>query len=355
MSIIYEYQRYVATPETLKKVLEKYGVAIIPSVLTDAECEEMNQGMWDTLAHLTQDFDRNATPGPIDSQDTTTWRSLYELFPLHSMLLQHWKIGHAQYIWRLREHPAILNIWSKFWGIPPEELLVSFDGVSYHLPPEVTRRGWFMPKSDKGWLHTDQSYLRNNFECVQSWVTARDVRDGDATLAILEGSHLHHAAFAKHFNITDPSDWNRLKDREQLEFYMSRDCKRRSVKCPKGSIVFWDSRTLHSGQEPLKNRKTWNIRNIAYLCYTPRSLATPSNLKKKVKYLEDLRMTTHWPHKIKVFAKIPRTYDSPLPLIRDLPAPNLSRIGKILAGYDPIKISEENLDEEGYAIIDLIY
>src|SRR5271154_917334 len=139
----YECERYLATAKSLRSVLEKYGVAIIPSVLTEKECQQMVSGMWDTLEHITQNFDPETTPGPISRENKDSWRSFYELFPLHSMLVQHHQIGHAQYIWNLRQNPKILRIWSSFWSnvlekkISPEELLVSFDGASYHFPPEV--------------------------------------------------------------------------------------------------------------------------------------------------------------------------------------------------------------------------
>ena len=37
----YEYERYIATPDNMTEVLAKYGVAIIPSLLTEAECDKM--------------------------------------------------------------------------------------------------------------------------------------------------------------------------------------------------------------------------------------------------------------------------------------------------------------------------
>ena len=58
MSLHYKYEAYVCTKETLKKTLEKYGVAIIPSVLTDEECNEMVSGMWDYFEHLSQEWEK---------------------------------------------------------------------------------------------------------------------------------------------------------------------------------------------------------------------------------------------------------------------------------------------------------
>ena len=100
----------------------------------------------------------------------------------------------------------------------------------------------------KSWLHTDQSYTRNDFECVQSWVTAKDVNKGDATLCFMEKSHTFHETIAKKFEITDKSDWFKLEDKH-VDAYLELGCKIRRIQCPKGAMVLWDSRTIHCGQE----------------------------------------------------------------------------------------------------------
>ena len=74
---------------------------------------------------------------------------------------------------------------------------------------------------------------------------------------------------------------------------------------------------------------------------TPRKLATVSTLKKKQKYFIEGRITNHYPHKIKVFPKIPRLfgninkYKEGLELVEKNYKPaNLTSIGKRLAGFD---------------------
>ena len=52
-------------------------------------------------------------------------------------------------------------------------------------------------------VHSDQCYKRNEFECVQSWMTLKDVNRGDATLAFLENSHLYHEDFKRVFDKSD--------------------------------------------------------------------------------------------------------------------------------------------------------
>jgi hypothetical protein len=364
INVIYEYEKYVCTSSTLWETLQRYGVAIIPSVLSSNECKAMVDGMWNTLEHITQDFDVETTHGPIDRNNENTWRSFYELFPQHSMLVQHHGVGHAQHIWDIRQNPKILKIWTDFWELDsPEELLVSFDALSYHFPPEKTGKGWYAPKNDfGGWLHSDQSFTRNDFECVQSWVTGLDVNNCDASLVVLEGSHKYHGLFAKKFNMTDTSDWGKLNESAHYDFFIKggkkgnapRECPRRVIKCPKGSMVFWDSRTIHAGQEPVKTRKIPNFRSVVYLCYAPRYMATETALKKKTKYFEEQRMTSHWPHKIKVFAKKPYTRGAPMPEMVPLPKPILKPIGRYLAGYsneDDVGRENEMIDENSHVAV----
>ena len=66
---------------------------------------------------------------------------------------------------------------------------------------------------------------------------------------------------------------------------------------------------------------------------TPRKLATDANLRKKRKAFTELRMTTHWPHKPKLFPVHPRTYGGPIPNICDIEPPILTELGKKLAGF----------------------
>jgi ectoine hydroxylase-related dioxygenase (phytanoyl-CoA dioxygenase family) len=197
------------------------------------------------------------------------------------------------------------------------------------MPPEETGFGWHKNM----WLHSDQSFTRPGFDCVQSWVTARDVHDGDATLVVLEGSHLHHEEFGKHFGITDKKDWFKLETPEHRAFYEERGCIERYICCPKGSMVFWDSRTIHCGVEAQKDRTEPNHRCVAYLCYKPRSFSTSKFRSKKQKAFHEMRMTNHWPCNGKLFPKLPHTYGVPLKPVEPLPRPVLNDLGLVLAGF----------------------
>lgn len=316
---MYVYEKYVCSKETLRETLNTYGVAIIPNVLED--CDSMISGFWDFFEHITQKWKIPLT------RDKKTWREFYNLYPIHSMLVQHFGIGHAQVLWDLRQNPKIVDIFAHFWECAPEDLLVSFDAASMHLAPEHTNRGY-----NKGntWYHTDQSYFKPEFKCVQSFITGLDIDDGDATLSIMEGSHKFHKEFKERFDIKDKKDWYKLSQLQQ-SFYD--DCSIANIKCPKGSLVLWDSRTIHCGIESSKGRPNPKNRYVAYLCYMPRKLATKANLKKKQKAFEDLRTTSHNPCSGRLFGKSPQTYGKTIEEITIINRPELSELGMKLAGF----------------------
>ena len=56
-------------------------------------------------------------------------------------------------------------------------------------------------------------------------------------------------------------------------------------------------------------------------------------ITKKRKAFNELRLTSHWPTKTKLFAKNPRTYGAELPEICQIPSPTLTPLGKKLAGF----------------------
>ena len=265
------------------------------------------------------------------------------MYPKHSMLIQHWSIGHAQFIWDVRTNLKVIEPFEKIWStenghpVLKEDLLVSFDGASFHFPPEITKFGWANPNPnpnpDKSWLHSDQCYLRNGFECVQGWINAYDTNPGDATLTILEGSNRYHGDFANQFGSTSSDDWFVLKQ-EHLNWYINtKACTKVNIKCPAGSLVLWDSRTIHCGTEPESRRLVPNYRCVVYVCYTPRILASDSILNKKINAWKTLRTTSHWPHKLKLFPLYPYTYGKPLPKIVQIARPQINDLAYRLIGY----------------------
>ena len=322
--------KYLTDLDSAKDMLDKYGVAIIPNVLSIKEKNEVINGVWDHLEYASSKWEI-----PIDREKNITWK-IDNFSPLHSMLIQHHSIGHCQTIWDIRQNPKIVKIFQTLWN--EEEMVTSFDGISIHFPPEENgkpRCGWQTGTHKSKWYHSDQSFLNNKLECYQTWYTPLIVDEGDATLAFLEKSHLFHKSLRKKYNITEKDNWYRINENEYQTYVEEYKCKPRRIKCPANSLVLWDSRVIHFGAQPLKDRVEPNVRMCIYICMLPRSLCTDKQLKLKQKRFNELRLTTHWPVESDMFSKNPRKWSSSdvkeeilLP-----PSPKLTKLGKSLAGF----------------------
>jgi len=72
-------------------------------------------------------------------------------------------------------------------------LTISFVGAFFHFPPETTNFGWVT--HNRSWIHCDQSFMRNELECIQSCVNAYDTNEGVDTFTVLEASNKYHKQF----------------------------------------------------------------------------------------------------------------------------------------------------------------
>lgn len=313
------YKENYATFENCYDILERDGYCVIPGILNPEETEDAINKAWGCLNHLTQNLER-----PIVQDDPQSWLSFWELAPLHSMMLKHY-VGHSQFMWDIRQNANVKKVFQTIHK--DEDILTSFDGFSMHFPFEKLPR-----KRGKGrgneWFHTDQSPHRKEL-CVQGIVNLFDVNEGDATLRVIERSHLKHADFFKERKIEKCSgDWYRPDENEMLYF---KDLPKIHVKAKAGDMLLWNSKTFHCGGEASGTRKEPNFRLAAYVCMVPRRNATSAQLKKKCKAFKDKRMTSHWPIETKLNAKNPRTWGKALPDIMELPDPIV--LDKNIAGF----------------------
>ena len=74
----YEYEKYITNSNNILDTLNKYGVAIIPDILNQQECDTIKQGMWDYLENITAKL-----PVPIKKDKISTWTSYKQLYPQH--------------------------------------------------------------------------------------------------------------------------------------------------------------------------------------------------------------------------------------------------------------------------------
>jgi hypothetical protein len=294
-----EHNKYVCdSNNTVKEKLSQYGVAIIPSLLDENECENLVTGMWNYLEHISANWTL-----PISRKDNSTWAQMIDnLFLIKGFLNKYWKCGHYQSVWDVRQNPKVVSVFAQLLNCECGDLLASFDGVSFGAPPEITNRGW--QKKSVLPIHTDGK--PEETDLFQSWVTGLDVEEGDATLAFLEGSNNYYDLINKKYDIVDGSDWYTRLNKQIFEELCAM-CPLKRITCPRGSLVIWSSKTLHCGVQPLKSRPHPHFRCVVYLCYGLKSKCSKKDLVKKKKAFTELRMTMHNPVKVYLNSKTPRT------------------------------------------------
>ena len=354
------------TPEEVQAIVAEKGAAILLDAITPEECNAFREGMLRSAEELTSLLET-----PFKRDDPSTFGSIFKLAPNHGGLFQHHNWGHIQEVWDLRQNPKLAASHAAFHGCKIDDMLTSFDGVNFSA-------GALMPGRKRGqfrgncWRHLDQRAGDSTKLCLQSWVTANPIGVGDATLRFMEGGHLYHREFAETFGLTESTvDWTQLKP-EHVAWFESKGCKDTCMTAPAGSQVFWESRTPHSGIEFIADEDrpdpevAKSIRMVAYLCYEPRTGPVlpdghpdtgkaaknlPKILKKRQRILDPndpwfLRLTSHWPNKMKLFGKNPRSYGAEPPKECTDPTdfwsfvppiagvPDLTDFGRRIAGLD---------------------
>lgn len=325
--------------------LINYGVAVIPGLLDDAECDDVISGMWDFVEQATSYF-------PPDKQVhrdvEASWGNVHELFVTYGGLQQYWGVAHSKVMWALRQHPKILRVFSKLWH--SDDLRVSFEGLAFAPPPESTpkHRG---KSTGHVWMHTDQSLRDSSMQCYQSLFTAVDIEDGDATFCFLEGSHHLHAEFAKSLPPPVPADAPfTLRDEQHLRFYLDRGCTFRRIRCPRGSLVLWDSRLIHQGAQPVLGRARPKLQATAFLCYLPAAAAPSSRDLKmyRAQAFDSCRTTSYQPFPLKMHAKQPQYRGNPGladSIVRITRPPRLTPIGYQIVGFTPDEADFIDVDD----------
>jgi ectoine hydroxylase-related dioxygenase (phytanoyl-CoA dioxygenase family) len=256
---------------TKNELLEK-GYCIVPNVLSHEEVNKAKE-LFYTWKKTVPNHDK-----------------IHNLIDPHGIYKFH-EVGHQEHAWYIRTRPQIIDIYKKLWD--SDELIVSFDGSCY-ISKDTK-------KQDKIWTHTDQDPNSKGLHCYQGFVSLTDNKE--RTLVVYEGSHNYHEKYFEEKNIKSSKKWQ-LIDHDKLN---ELNATKRVLEVPAGSLVIWDSRTFHQNQYGAPNSEE---RIVQYVCYLPKSHQknTQSQIKKRLKYFEERRTTSHWPCPIKVNGLQPQTY-----------------------------------------------
>lgn len=294
------------------KDLEELGYCVIPQVLTTSEAELLYQRVW-------HEFIEKAWPN-CRMDDRGNWK---DAFPMHNKMgIFAGPAGQTQVMWDLRQDTRVVDIFAKVWNT--HDLIVSMDGMSLMCPAEI-REGHVEP-----WPHVDQAILRrqdgvahsNNPPIdfvsesllktqpytIQGQFLFEDSFEEDGGFYCIPKSHLRFTEFAPQLEmISEMTDGiERKKARAQFleDFFTSNTdesgspyCKKH-ITAPRGSLILWDSRTIHWNQHADKNRaysNTSKVRMVGYLCYVPKTRLTDEGRIHRIEAFEKGVSTGHNP------------------------------------------------------------
>ncbi|EXJ79491.1 hypothetical protein A1O1_08755 [Capronia coronata CBS 617.96] len=264
-----------------KEDLEKFGVAVVPGVLSKERCDYYTNSFFDWLESFPYGFSRD---------DPSTYVPEYLPSSMKGGMYHGYKCQHEKFVWEARLEPSVIKVFEEIWGT--DKLLVSFDGFNFTLPATAK----LLPKEETApWPHVDQSPQRKGLHCVQGIINIAPNGPQDGGLVVMKGSHHHFTEFFKH-NEGKRADWGsedwRGFSEEQMEWFKERGCELTKVCAGPGDVILWDSRCVHYNVLPEGDQ----LRALFYACYTPAEFATQENLEKKREIFRRKQGTTHWPH-----------------------------------------------------------
>lgn len=267
--------------------LEELGYCVIPQILSTQEAEILYQRIW-------HEYIEKAWPS-CRMNDRSNWK---ESFPIHNKYgIFVGPAGHTQVMWDLRQDLRIVNVFAQIWNT--NDLVVSMDGLSLMCPPEI-RQGDFDP-----WPHVDQtiskkrnalvyknnppndfvseSSLKTNPFNIQGQFLFEDSFDGDGGFYCIPKSHLKFNEFAPKLKEEPNVESWEYNNNFLMEFFSHITDESGSTYCmkhvtaPRGSLILWDSRTVHWNQYPSENRpynENQKVRMVGYLLYLPKTRLT---------------------------------------------------------------------------------
>lgn len=258
----------------LREVIANEGVAIVTNVLTPSDIESAKSGMVDWIKERVPNFS-------ID--DPSTFAAAARSTFIHR-IVKHYGVGQAQFMVDLRSNPRVLQMFSAIHNIPVDQLRCGFDGCCFMPPPEhLSSRHRAFDDNSKGWLHRDQSLVdarseqlvADQSDTIQGLVNLIDATRDDGTFTCIPGTQIFTEQLRERWEargITKAkmrAQWLKMSDEDLNWITDTMGYHVYRVPLPAGSMVFWDSRTIHSNCYPKRSRSVPRWRMCAYICMFP--------------------------------------------------------------------------------------
>lgn len=137
------------TLDNLNETLEKYGVAVLPNVLSDDECEVFK------LSVLNQIALKRGVKKPDD---------FIRLRPVGGGIIHNYGIALLKEVLDLKTDERVIEPFRRIWPEANGELTTSLDGIHISPPPEQTIARRFFTDT---LFHTDQASNKTTKCCIQ--------------------------------------------------------------------------------------------------------------------------------------------------------------------------------------------
>jgi ectoine hydroxylase-related dioxygenase (phytanoyl-CoA dioxygenase family) len=264
------------TPEWYLELEEK-GWTVVPDVLSPERSDYYRDRMFDMLESFEgSGFSRDAP---------NSWNKSRPPGP-HG-LIQNCGVGQTKLVWEARLEPQVLKVFSRLWHCELKDLLVSFDAVNFSPPTQG--------QNAKPWKHIDQGRRTiGQRVCVQGCL---QVSQCNGATSFITGSHKYHSEFLSQEGVgEDNKNWVKLRAPQDYDFFAGKGLSIESPLVTKGSLILWDSRTVHDAKLPSEG-----YRMCIYVCYVPRAKASKAQLRRKQQVFSSRRMSTHWPFGDRMF------------------------------------------------------
>jgi len=250
--------------ETVKNVLDKYGVVVIQNYFKKPEKSKKRIVKW--MVSISDEL----------TEDKETWKSSNMPYgPRYGMMQT--LVTHCPEVWKIREkmYPLFADLHNT------KELYTSMDGASVHPPP--TKKS-----PTKDWPHIDQT--KSDPWCVQGQAV---LTTSTSVFRCTPKSHKKNKEILELCGVEEnSSNWLKFTPdqieqlKEMFKFWQM------PIYAPAGSVILWNSKTIHSAQHQLQNDNSW--RCVVYVCMRPQDQFTNRNKTTLKRCVQECRTTNHW-------------------------------------------------------------
>jgi ectoine hydroxylase-related dioxygenase (phytanoyl-CoA dioxygenase family) len=275
--------------------LTDHGYVIIRDVLSKDEVTNTVDSLWKTLGSLDSGIDRN---------NSETWTN--DRWPGWKDVgfLQTNSISQSDPAWSIRGNSSIKRIFSRIWAT--NDLLVSLDTFIAWRP--WSKNKLWKPKTEN--IHVDQNpFFKQGHCCTQGMMVLKDVNlENGGLMVVPDTNNDETQAYIRR-------EYPYLKDKDEdwgeLDIVDPLMEKRLLLEAPAGSLILWDSRTVHGGlvgtgypkilsdgSHDTCEQDPGELARLAFaVCMVPKSFAKDLDtlgLKRTIAYNRG-KTLTHWP------------------------------------------------------------